>query len=1376
MGSNNVDVSRFVAVDGSGNVYTTGYFQNTADFDPGLGTSFLSSQGGNDIYISKLDANGNFVWARRIGGWGDDYGLALTLDNSGNVFVTGSFQGTNVDFDPGPGFFPLTAPNGGGGPTSDAFVLKLDGSGVFQWARRLGGNADDQSFGITLDNQGNVLTTGYFQWTADFDPGAGTNNLTSAGSDDIFVSKLNGLGNFVWARRIGGTNQDRGYALATDASTNIVVTGYFQGTVDFDPGIGTANLSSAGQSDIFNVKLNDLGNYSWSVRAGAAGWDIGYGVKIDASGNVINVGSFQNTVDFDPSPLTTFNLSSAGSDDAYIWKLDPAGLINWTVKFGSTGSDIAYKIDADASGNYYTSGCFQGTVDFDPGNAVIALTSAGGYDVFISKLSSASSFQWARKVGGFGDDIGRSICVDPSENVYITGPYEATVDFDPGSPVFPLTAVNAWGNPSDAFVLKLCQCNLTCSVVPQNTICSGTTLSLSAAGANTYTWNPLGLNTASISVSPATSIVYTVVATSTNGCVGDQTISIVVRPTPTIQLTPNPASVCAQQISGITATGASNYTWSLGNSTVSVLQVAPMVSTIYSVVGTNSTGCTSTSSVMIYVNPAPTVNISGATGLCTGQSGVLIANGANTYTWNTASTSNSIAISPTVTSTYSVIGLAVNGCSSTAVQVVTVAATLGVAISGPSVMCVGQSQTLIANGASSYTWNSGSNNASITISPSVTTTYTLIGASGSCSNIAVKTISVFNNPTLSISSPTTSICDGKTITLSANGANTYTWNTGFNTASISISPSLTTSYTVSGSNSAGCLGTAVRNITVYPVPSLTVVNLAGAVCEGNTITLVASGAANYTWTGGISNGFPFNPTVSTTYSVTGASTQNCTNTAAIQVTVYPAPVLTITPSKPFVCAGDSIVLTASGAQSYTWTGGIFNGAAFQPTVSASYSVSGTSTAGCQNLLPSVYNVSVNPLPTLSVAATSTGVCKGNTVAVSATGANSYTFSGNISNGVPFGPPSTEVYTVTGSTNAGCIKRDSVKITVFYLPNPSIKFYPDTTACLNTTIAIKVSKINQVLWQTPQGSSYIGDSVRIVLNDYKYAGQFTLTAIDTNGCKVYRTKKVQVSELPYGSVINGTLKSCVPFCSMNTFTTSNVNILNMSAYWSLNAKPISWSAPFLNNPLNLCFDTPGIYTLTGIYTNRGNGCTNTLNINFEALVKPQTAFSHYPESPEALVDEVSFTNLTKGNIVKSLWFFSKNPIAKSTQKAPMHTFQNAGINTVTLITVNDLGCSDTLTKNIEVLEDYHVYVPDVFTPNGDGLNDVFKPLVNGVRLYKIFVYNRSGKLIFSSRDETDFWDGTLNGNELEQGIYQWIMEVSTSKEEFKKLSGQVYLSR
>ncbi|MFZ9296279.1 MAG: gliding motility-associated C-terminal domain-containing protein [Bacteroidia bacterium] len=250
-----------------------------------------------------------------------------------------------------------------------------------------------------------------------------------------------------------------------------------------------------------------------------------------------------------------------------------------------------------------------------------------------------------------------------------------------------------------------------------------------------------------------------------------------------------------------------------------------------------------------------------------------------------------------------------------------------------------------------------------------------------------------------------------------------------------------------------------------------------------------------------------------------------------------------------------------------------------------------------------------------------------------------------------------------------------------------------------------------------------------------------------------------------------MTGCVPLCGNYNFNSNTNDPSSIRVFWDIDN-----NTALMQSSFNYCFNKPGNHSVVGNFFDIQNGCSTTASFVIQVWPKPQTAFSHYPESPEALVDEVSFTNLTKGNIVKSLWYFSKNPIAKSTQKAPMHTFQNAGINTVTLITVNDLGCSDTLTKNIEVLEDYHVYVPDVFTPNGDGLNDVFKPLVNGVRLYKIFVYNRSGKLIFSSRDETDFWDGTLNGNELEQGIYQWIMEVSTSKEEFKKLSGQVYLSR
>ena len=1369
MGSNNVDVSRAVAVDGSGNVYTVGYFQNSADFDPGLGAFNLTSQGGNDLYISKLDANGNFVWARRIGGWGDDYAFGLTIDNSGNLFVTGSFEGT-VDFDPGPGNFPLTAPNGGGGFTSDAFVLKLDGQGIFQWARRIGGNGDDQSFGISLDSQGNVLTTGYFQWTADFDPGAGTNNLSSAGSDDIFVSKLNGLGNFVWARRIGGTNQDRGYALSTDASTNIAVTGFFQGTVDFDPGIGTVNLSASGQSDIFSMKLNDLGNYVWANRAGAAGTDIGYGIKIDASGNVITVGSFQNTVDFDPSPLTTFNLTSTGSDDAFVWKLDQGGLINWAVKFGSWNSDVAYKLDTDVNGSIFTTGYYQNTVDFDPGGSTFNLTSTGNQDVFISKISSASSFQWARSVGGnAGNDVGRSICVDPSENVYVTGPYEGSGDFDPGSASFSLTAINAWGNPSDAYVLKLCQCNLSVTTLPQNTVCSGTTLSLTAQGANTYTWNPIGLNTSSVTVTPAISTVYTVVATSTNGCVGDQSVSVVVRPTPTIQLSPNPASVCPQQLSAITASGASNYTWSIGNSTVTVLQVAPMVSTTYSVVGTNSTGCSSTASITIGINPSPTINITGATGLCTGQSGTLVANGANTYTWNTLSTSNSIAISPTVTSTYSVIGRAVNGCSSSAVQIVTVAAVLGVAISGPSVMCLGQSQTLTANGAATYTWNTGSNNTSITINPTTTTSYSLWGASGSCSNIAVKTVSVFSNPTVLITAPSSTLCDGNAVVLSASGANSYTWSNGLNTSSIAVSPTLTTSYSVTGSNPAGCLMSANKTITVFPIPTISVVNLAGAVCEGNTITLVASGANTYTWTGGISNGFPFNPTVSATYSVIGSSVNNCTNTSAIQVTVYPAPVLTINASKPYVCAGDSIALTASGAQSYTWTGNIFNGAAFQPSVSGTYSVFGTSAAGCNNLIPASFNVSVNPLPNLSVSSSTTGVCLGGSVSIGATGAQTYSFTGNISNGVAFIPNATTTYSIIGFSNAGCSKKDSVKVRVYPVPSPTIAFYPEPSICLNSTVAIVVKGVKSILWKTPLGNSFVGDSVNIKLNDFNYSGVFSLTVVDTNGCKAYQTKNVTVMPLPYGTLIGDKMSGCAPLCGNYNFS-SNTNTASIFVRWVIDQKTTR------EPQFAYCFDTPGPHSVVGFYRSTLTGCTNTDTFVINVFPNPISAWSHYPENPEALVEEVEFTNLTKGTLSKTIWKFSGDPPYTSKIKNPKYTFDQPGTHSVTLISVNEQGCSDTLVKNIQVLEDYHVYVPDVFTPNGDGLNDLFQPIIQGVRLYKIFLYNRSGSLVFSSQNIEDSWDGTLNGTDLEQGVYQWVMEVSTSKEVYKKLSGQVYLSR
>jgi hypothetical protein len=240
-----------VAVDGQGNVITTGQFRGTADFDPGAGTVNLTSVGGVDLFVSKLDPFGNFVWVRQLGNsTGVDQGFGVAVDGQGSVYTTGGFQGT-ADFDPGPGTFTLTSAG-----AFDVFMWKLTSGGNFVWARSMGGSSGTEAgYDVAVDGQGNVYTAGYFQGTADFDPGAGTVNLTSAGFEDVFVSKLDPFGNFVWAKRMGDSGRDEGHGVAVDGQGSVYTTGFFEGKVDFDPGAGTFSLTSAGSADVFVSKL-----------------------------------------------------------------------------------------------------------------------------------------------------------------------------------------------------------------------------------------------------------------------------------------------------------------------------------------------------------------------------------------------------------------------------------------------------------------------------------------------------------------------------------------------------------------------------------------------------------------------------------------------------------------------------------------------------------------------------------------------------------------------------------------------------------------------------------------------------------------------------------------------------------------------------------------------------------------------------------------------------------------------------------------------------------------------------------------------------------------------------------------------------------------
>jgi hypothetical protein len=448
MGGTNTDRGLSIAVDALGNVYTIGVFWGTADFDPGAGTFDLIPAGNGDIFISKLDASGNFVWAKQMGGTSADIGRSIAIDASGNVYTTGFFTGA-VDFDPGAGAFNLISAG-----DQDIFISKLDASGNFVWAKQIGGTGAARGHSIAVDASGSIYITGVFWGTADFDPGAGTFDLISAGNGDIFISKLDTSGNLVWVKQMGGTGADMGASIAVDASGNVYTTGFFRGAVDFDPGAGVFNLSSEGNNDTFISKLDASGNFVWAKRTNRRTFSFsdGRSIAVDASGNVYTTGDFEGITDFDPG-VGAFNLISAGDQDIFISKLDASGNFVWAKKMGGTGFDVGHSIAIDTSGNVYITGGFWGTADFDPGAGAFNLSSAGSFDVFISKLDASGNFVWAKQMGGTNDDVGHSIAVDASGNVYTTGYFEGTVYFDPSAGAFNISS--AGGN--DIFVYKISQ-------------------------------------------------------------------------------------------------------------------------------------------------------------------------------------------------------------------------------------------------------------------------------------------------------------------------------------------------------------------------------------------------------------------------------------------------------------------------------------------------------------------------------------------------------------------------------------------------------------------------------------------------------------------------------------------------------------------------------------------------------------------------------------------------------------------------------------------------------------------------------------------------------------------------------------------------------
>ncbi len=450
MGGAQSDQITASASDAQDNIVSTGFFYGSVDFDPGAGTFNLTAFGSGDIFVQKLDPNGNFLWAVQLGGVNFDQGNDIVCDAAGNIYVTGSFQDM-ADFDPGSGVFPL---NAGAAFTNEAFVVKLDPSGNLVWARQLGGPASsDEGKGIALDGSGNVITAGVFNSTGDFDPGAGTFSMTPA-FYDIYISKLDNAGNFVFALKMGGPGIEMPFDLATDGSGNILTTGYYQNGADFDPGAGSYVLNSNGGTDIFVSKLSAGGSFVYAAGIGSTANDKGYAIYSDNTGNAFVAGNFQGTADFDPG-AGVYNLSSAGGQDAFFLKLDPAGNMQFAVNVGGPMSDRGTAISLDLNGNVLCAGDFMGTGDFDPGAGTFNLSSNGLTDIYFLMLDNSGNFSSAFGIGDSLDDAPYAAFVNSNNRLHLAGYFSASPDFDPGAGSFVMTS----NGSSDAFVMQFNNCS-----------------------------------------------------------------------------------------------------------------------------------------------------------------------------------------------------------------------------------------------------------------------------------------------------------------------------------------------------------------------------------------------------------------------------------------------------------------------------------------------------------------------------------------------------------------------------------------------------------------------------------------------------------------------------------------------------------------------------------------------------------------------------------------------------------------------------------------------------------------------------------------------------------------------------------------------------
>lgn len=808
------------AVSRTGDVYLTGLVGATTSASviatPGCHQPAI---GGNssDAYMAKFDASGVRQWGTYYGGIGLDKGYGCSCDTLGNVYFCGETGGSTGTLIATPGSHQPVASG-----INDAYLVKFDTAGTRLWATFYGGQASELGFSCATDPFDHVYLLGVTESPTDIATPGSHQTAAAIYDQRPFLVRFNSSGLRRWGTYYGGPNAGIGnigaaWNCCTDTYGNVYFAGRCTSNASDIATAGSHQPSLVSGVEGFLVKFDSVGVRKWGTFYGGTGTDEGTSCTVDTMRNVFLAG-YSTTSAGSAISTTLTHQSYQGGYESYLAKFNECGALSNTLNikhvscFGQVNGS-ATVTPGGSSGYTYTwtpTNANTPTLGgLSPGIYSISVTNSCNISLTNSlQISQPPALSLTANSSSMALCPGRPATLTASGSggsgglsyAWINGPSTATSLVNPtASTAYTVSLTDANGCVTST-VVSITTFSLPVISIASGSICAGSSFNLNPAGAATYTYSQ-----GAAVVSPTMTTTYFITGSSPDGCVSAAatTGTVSVHPRPVLNLS-GPGGVCAGSSATVMGTGAVSYTWN-GSVVSSSFVISPVSTTVYSLTGETNLGCTGTLTGVMQAYALPNVAISGAGQICEGAQVLLTATGANSYIWNTNAVTNGIIISPPATTMYSVSGTDANGCINTASATVLVLSLPQVTISATqTLICSGNAVTLSGAGAANYFWSGGILN-NTPFFPTQTGSYTLtaIGANG-CQTKANTSVSVNPSPNLNVTTSHSVLCAGETAVLIANGAGQYTWSTVAQGASASISPTVSSSYTVSGTNSYGC--------------------------------------------------------------------------------------------------------------------------------------------------------------------------------------------------------------------------------------------------------------------------------------------------------------------------------------------------------------------------------------------------------------------------------------------------------------------------------------------------------------------------------------------------------------------------------------------